>query len=141
MDDITLSFYTTLAGSSVVVADLGMYGGVSAICTTKRVPAAMPRPYVWTYGEVTNERYGSKDLRGREILRDVWVVDDDEGSEERVERLAENVQRLFDGAVLNMGSGVTNWLCQVSGPVIGPTEPDSKLTARIVTVRAIYQGD
>lgn len=139
MDDITLAFYTQVAGSSVVVADLGAYGGVSAICTTKRIPSGFPRPYVWMYGEVSNERYGSKDLRGREVMKDVWVVDDAVGTEVRVERLAENLQRLFDGADLNIGTGT--WLCQVSGPIIGPTEPDSKLTARIVTVRAIYQGD
>lgn len=139
MDNITLAFYTQMVGSSVVVADLGMLNGLSCIFTTKKIPAGAQRPYVWSYGEVSNERFGAKDLRGREILRDIWAVDDDTGSEVRVERLAENLQRLFDGAVLTIGSGT--WLCQVSGPIIGPTDADSKLTARVITVRAIYAGD
>jgi len=139
--DFTQVIYDTQAGSSALVAGLGVYAGAPCIFTSRTVPAMAPRPYTWSPGDVANEPFESKDLRGRVIERDIWVVCDDNGNEDEVESLARVLLGLFHRAVLDMGSGNTNYITEASGPRVGPTADKSAVTARIVTVRATYQGD
>jgi hypothetical protein len=87
-----------------------------------------------------DEAFDTKDLRGREIMRDIWIVYDDTGSEVNIEATAEYVRDLFHRLVLNIGSGYENFITRASGPRVGPVAPGSTVTARIVTVRLIYQG-
>lgn len=135
--DITQAFYDTLAADSNLVALLSTFNGQPAIFTGRTIPPDADRPYIHTHGEISQEPdEEAKDTTGRTIVRDIWVVADDEGSADLVEEIAEIVRSLFDRAVLALGSA--QWRTVASGPRMGETDDKSGLQARIVSVRASF---
>lgn len=138
MSDITtIAIYAALSADSVLAGLLAPFGAVSAIFTAKTVPPDAKRPYIWTYGDVSDIEADSSDkvVVCRDVTRDIWIVADDTGSEDVVMAIANRVRDLLHRSVLTIGSG--NMKTAASGPRVGPSE--GEVTARIVTVNFVYQ--
>lgn len=136
-DITTVAIYAALAADSVLVGLLPEFDGVPAIFTAKTVPPDAKRPYVWTYGDVTDIEAPSsaKDLVCREVVRDIWIVADDTGSEDAIMEIANRVRDLLHRAVLVIGT--SNMKTLASGPRVGDTV--GEVTARIVSVNFVYE--
>jgi len=136
-DITTIAIYDVLAGDSLLGGLLDPFGAGSAIFTAKTVPPDAKRPYIWSYGEVSDIEAdsSSKDTVCRDVVRDIWIVADDVGSEDAIMEIANRVRDLFHRTVLAIGSG--NMRTAASGPRVGPSE--GEVTARIVTVSFVYQ--
>ncbi len=134
-DETTKAIFDAMDGDSILAGLLPDFRGRDNIHTGKTVPPDAPRPYIWTFGDITNIAFDTKDLRGREVTRDIWIVANDTGSEVEVMTIANRVRTLFNRLVLTIGQ--SNIVTIVSGPRVGPSTKD--LTARIVTVNFIYE--
>lgn len=136
-DITTIAIFDVLAGDSVLAALLAPFGSGSAIFTAKTVPPDAGRPYIWTYGDVSDIEAdsSSKDIVCRDVTRDIWIVADDKGSEDPIMEIANRVRDLFHRTVLAIG--VSNMRTAAAGPRVGPSE--GEVTARIVTVSFVYQ--
>lgn len=135
-DETTQAIFDAMEGDSLLQALLApLFRGRINVHTGKTVPPDAPRPYIWTYGDITNIPFDAKDIKGREVTRDIWAVADDTGSEVQVMDIANRVRDLFNRLVLNIGA--SNIITSVNGPRVGPSSKD--LTARIVTIDFIYE--
>lgn len=136
--------YQLWSGDSALVADLGTYEGRLCIFTTKVIPAAAPRPYIWSWGQLSASPYESKDLIGREIFKDAWIVCDDVGSEILINQMCSNFLTVTHRAEFSIEGGV-RIVCDVEGPRNGIVDAQAGvtrgLTARIFTIRAIVFAD
>ena len=124
--DLTQALFDRLSTVPDVVAGLATYtpdGGPArpAIFTAYPVPANADVPYIVTIGEVAVTPADQKDRRGREIIRDVLIVDADDGSGARIEDLAETVRAVLHGIPLTIPGG-TAIVSEVVGPLVGPAE-------------------
>lgn len=138
MSDITtIAIYGALSADSVLVGLLSEFEGVPAIFTAKTVPPDAKRPYIWSYGDITDVEAdaSAKDLVCRDVVRDIWIVADDEGNEDAIMEIANRVRDLLHRATLVIGT--SNMKTAASGPRVGVTE--GEVTARIVTVNFIYE--
>ncbi len=138
MSDITtIAIYGALSADSVLVGLLSEFEGVPAIFTAKTVPPDAKRPYIWSYGDITDIEADSsaKDLVCRDVTRDIWIVADDAGNEDAIMEIANRVRDLLHRATLVIGT--SNMKTAASGPRVGVTE--GEVTARIVTVNFIYE--
>lgn len=138
MSDITtIAIYAALAADSVLAGLLAPFGSGLAIFTGKTVPPDAKRPYIWTYGDVSDIEADSsdKEVVCREVVRDIWIVADDTGDEDKIMEIANRVRDLLHRAVLAIGT--SNMRTAASGPRVGPSE--GEVTARIVTVTFVYQ--
>lgn len=138
MSDITtIAIYAALNADSVLAGLLAPFGSSSAIFTAKTVPPDAKRPYIWTYGDVSDTEADSsdKEIVCREVVRDIWIVADDTGDEDQVMEIANRVRDLLHRSTLAIGT--SNMRTAASGPRVGPTE--GEVTARIVTVTFVYQ--
>jgi hypothetical protein len=136
-DFVTQAFFDAMAASSALTSQLSVFGGAPAIFTAKTIPPDAKRPYVWSYAEASQAPFDDKTQEGRELVRDIWAVADDDGSEALVAEIAEEVRAVFHRLPLDFGPGRTGMLTDASGPRLASTSDG--VTARIVTVRAIYQ--
>ena len=71
-DITTIAIYDVLAGDSSLAGLLASFGAGSAIFTAKTVPPDAGRPYIWTYGDVSDvedEGSSAKDLVCRSVTR------------------------------------------------------------------------
>jgi hypothetical protein len=137
-DITTIAIYDVLAGDSLLAGLLAPFGAGSAIFTAKTVPPDASRPYIWTYGDVSDvedEGSSAKDLVCRSVTRDIWIVADDDGSEDPIMEIANRVRDLLHRTVLAIGT--SNMKTAAAGPRVGPSE--GEITARIVTVSFVYQ--
>lgn len=136
-DITTIAIHAVLAGDSVLAGLLAPFGSGSAIFTAKTVPPDAARPYIWTYGDVSDIEAdsSSKDIVCRDVTRDIWIVADDKGSEDPIMEIANRVRDLFHRTALAIG--VSNMRTAAAGPRVGPSE--GEVTARIVTVSFVYQ--
>lgn len=136
-DITTIAVYDVLAADSLLASLLAPFGSVSAIFTAKTVPPDAKRPYIWTYGDVSNIEADSSDkiVVCRDVTRDIWIVADDKGSEDEIMAIANRVQEIFHRLVMTIGSG--NMKTSASGPRVGPSE--GEVTARIVTLNFVFQ--
>lgn len=134
--DITQAFFDAMAADSGLVALLSTFQGQPAIFTGRTVPPDADRPYIHTHGEVSQVPDETKDIAGRDIMRDVWVVADDEGSAGEIEAIGERVRAVFHRK--DIGIGATQWMTMAMGPMAAPTDDKSQLQARIVSVRARF---
>jgi hypothetical protein len=136
-DITTVAIYAALSADSVLVGLLSEFAGVPAIFTAKTIPPDAKRPYLWSYGDVTDIEADSsaKDLVCRDVTRDIWIVADDEGNEDAIMEIANRVRDLLHRAVLVIGT--SNMKTAASGPRVGVTE--GEVTARIVTVNFVYE--
>lgn len=137
-DITTVAIYAALSADSVLVGLLSEFEGVPAIFTGKTIPPDAKRPYLWSYGDITDiEATGSsaKDLVCRDVVRDIWIVADDTGDEDAVMEIANRVRDLLHRSTLVIGT--SNMKTLASGPRVGETQ--GEVTARIVTVNFIYE--
>jgi len=135
MDETTQAIFDVMDADTLLVSLLSTFDGEPAIFTMKEVPPDAKRPYIWSYADITNTPFESKDLRGRSVVRDIWIVDDDKGDEDLVAQIANRVQLIFHRVVMTIGIG--NMRTVASGPRVGMSGDD--ITARIVTVEFVYQ--
>ena len=135
-DETTKAIFDAMDGDSLLQALLApLFLGKINVHTGEKVPPDAPRPYIWSWGDITNLPFESKDLRGREVTRDIWIVANATGSEVEVMTIANRVQQLFHRITLTIGIG--NMMTIATGPRVGASTKD--LTARIVTLNFIYQ--
>lgn len=135
-DETTQAIFDAMEGDSLLQSLLApQFRGRINVHTGKTIPPDAPRPYIWSYGDITNIPFDAKDIRGREVTRDIWCVANDTGSEVQVMDIANRVRDLFNRLVLNIGA--SNIITSVNGPRVGPSSKD--LTARIVTIDFIYE--
>ncbi len=135
MDETTQASFDVMDADTLLVSLLSQFDGEPAIFTMKEVPPDAARPYIWSYADIINTPFESKDLRGRDVTRDIWVVADDVGDEDLVMNIANRVQLIFHRTVMSIGIG--NMRTIASGPRVGESGDD--ITARIVTVSFVYQ--
>ncbi len=138
MPDITtIAIYAALSADSVLVGLLAPFKGTPGIFTAKTVPPDALRPYIWSYGDITDVEAdaSAKDLVCRDVTRDIWIVADDTGNEDAIMEIANRVRDLLHRATLVIGT--SNMKTAASGPRVGSTE--GEVTARIVTVNFIYE--
>ena len=134
-DETTTAFFDLMAADSILVALLAPFEGEPGIFTMKVVPPDAKRPYIWTYGEVSNVENSSKDIPGVEVDRDIFIVADETGDEDLVMTIANRVRDIFHRATLAVG--VQNSITIASGPRV--TETGDDVTARVVSVNFVYQ--
>jgi len=135
-DETTQAIFDAMEGDSLLQVLLApLFRGKINVHTGKTVPPDAPRPYIWSWGDISNIAFDTKDIRGREVVRDIWIVADDTGSEVQVMDIANRVRDLFNRLVLSIGA--SNIVTSVSGPRVGPSSDD--LTARIVSLDFIYE--
>lgn len=136
-DITTIAIYAALNADSVLAALLAPFGAGLAIFTGKTVPPDAKRPYIWTYGDVSDVEADSSDKQVvcREVVRDIWIVADDTGDEDKIMEIANRVRDLLHRSVLAIGT--SNMRTAAAGPRVGPSE--GEVTARIVTVTFVYQ--
>lgn len=136
-DITTIAIYAALTADSVLAGLLPDYRGQEPIFTGKTVPPDAKRPYIWSYGDVSDVEADSsdKEIVCREVTRDIWIVADDTGDEDKIMEIANRVRDLLHRATLTIGAG--NMRTSASGPRVGPSE--GEVTARIVTVTFVYQ--
>lgn len=134
-DETTTAFFDLMAADSILVGLLAPFNGEPGIFTMKTVPPDAKRPYIWTYGEVSNIESSSKDIPGVEVTRDIFIVADETGDEDLVMTIANRVRDIFHRATLSIG--VQNSITIASGPRAAETGDD--VTARIVSVNFVYQ--
>lgn len=137
-DFVTQGLYDLAEGDSNLVSKLGTYKSAPCIFTAKVIPTDAPLPYLWMPASLIDEALESKDIRGREIFRDIWIVAEDTGDSDQVMDIATDVRNLYHRAAIPFGSGRNCWLAEASGPVDAPTGEEDTVTARIVTVRFAY---
>ena len=135
MDETTQAIFDVMDADTLLVSLLSQFDGEPAIFTMKEVPPDAARPYIWSYADIINTPFESKDLRGRDVTRDIWVVADDVGDEDLVMNIANRVQLIFHRTVMSIGIG--NMRTIATGPRVGESGDD--ITARIVTVSFVYQ--
>ena len=134
-DETTTAFFDLMAADSLLVSLLAPFNGEHGIFTMRVVPPDAKRPYIWTYGDITNIESSSKDIPGVEVTRDIFIVADDTGDENPVMVIANRVRDIFHRATLAVGTD--NSITIASGPRVADTGDD--VTARIVTVNFVYQ--
>ena len=134
-DDTTTAIFDLMAGDSILVALLAPFDGEPGIFTMKVVPPDAKRPYIWSYGDITNIENSTKDIPGVEVTRDIFIVADETGDEDLVMTIANRVRDIFHRAKLSIG--VQNSITIASGPRV--TETGDDVTARVVTVNFVYQ--
>lgn len=134
-DDTTQAIFDLLAGDSVIVGLLSQFQGEPSIFTSKEVPPDAARPYIWTWGDVTNVEFPVKDIPERDVVRDIHIVADDKGDEDEVMAIANRVVDITHRADLLIGSN--NWMTVASGPRV--TDSGDGVTERIITVNFIYE--
>jgi len=134
-DETTQAIFDVMNADTLLVSLISQFDGEPAIFTMKEVPPDAVRPYIWSYADITNTPFESKDLRGRDVTRDIWIVDDDKGDEDLVAEIANRVQLIFHRVVMSIGIG--NMRTIASGPRVGESGDD--ITARIVTVSFVFQ--
>ena len=128
--NLTEAIYDRLSGDAELVALLGTYHGGPAIFTTDPAPGDAALPYIVSSGEFAQRRYEAKNLRGREVFRDVRCYAATAGSAVTVEAMAERVRALLLRHVLAI-EGFGTLVADVSGPVAAD-EADAH--GRIVSV-------
>lgn len=134
-DETTQAIFDAMEGDSLLQSLLPQFRGRINVHTGKTIPPDAPRPYIWSWGDITNLPFDTKDIIGREVTRDIWIVADDTGSEVEVMDIANRVRDLFNRLVMTIGAA--NLVTIVNGPRVGASTED--LTARIVTVDFTYQ--
>lgn len=139
MPDITtIAVFAVLDADSVLAGLLAPFGAGTAIFTAKTVPPDAKRPYIWTYADVADTEstgQSAKDIVCREVVRDIWIVADDTGSEDAIMEIANRVRDLFHRVPITIG--VSTLLTLASGPRVAPSE--GEVTARLVTINFIYE--
>lgn len=134
-DETTQAIFDVMNADTLLVGLVSQFDGQPAIFTMKEVPPDALRPYIWSYGDIVSTPFESKDLRGRDVTRDIWIVVDDTGDEDLVMTIANRVRDIFHRTVMTIGLG--NMRTVALGPRVGPSGDD--ITARIVTLEFVYQ--
>ena len=134
-DETTQAIFDVMNADSLLVGLVSEFDGEPAIFTMKEVPPDAKRPYIWSYGDITNTPFESKTNLGRDVTRDIWCVVDDTGDEDLVMTIANRVRDIFHRTVMTIGIG--NMRTIALGPRLGMSGDD--VTARIVTLEFVYQ--
>jgi len=132
--ETTNLFYDEMAAETSITSKLSTYSSKPAIFTGQYVPENASLPYIHTRGVVSDTPFDTKDMTGREIIRDIGCYAEDTGSDKAIEELAEAVRSFFHRRSFSIGTGMV--LCLADGPRIAPT--GEGVTGRIVSVRLIY---
>jgi len=134
-DETTQAIFDVMNADTLLVGLVSQFEGEPAIFTMKEVPPDAKRPYIWSYGDITNTPFESKTQLGRDVTRDIWCVADDVGDEDLVMSIANRVRDIFHRTVMSIGIG--NMRTVALGPRVGMSGDD--ITARIVTLEFVYQ--
>lgn len=138
--DITRAIYSKLTGDATLVGLIANYPagspGNPAIFTGWPVPPDATRPYVFSRGEVSTRAFDeiNTDL-GLDLLRDVFVIADNTGSELAVEAIARQVRTALHRQSLTIPDGRHVMTQCISGPFVAET--DASLTGRGLTFRIV----
>ena len=131
--ELTAAVYARLAGDATLVALLASYRGAPAIFTTDPAPGDAALPYIVSGGEFAQRPYEAKNLRGREVFRNLRCYSAAGGSATTVEAIAERVRALLHRHKLAI-DGFETWVADVTGPV---TADEADAYGRIVSLRLI----
>lgn len=139
--DFTQAIYDKIVGDATIASLVARYPSGSpsnlAVFTGWPVPSDATRPYIFSRGEVAQAPFDDLgSANGRDVLRDVFVIDDNGGSENAVETLAEAVRATLHRQKLTFPGAVGNvmTIC-VAGPFVAET--DNSLTGRGLTFRIV----
>ena len=138
--DITQAIYHTLSSDVALTALLASYGGGSpeapAIFTAWPVPSDATTPYLVSVGNVSVTPFDelSSDL-GMEILRDVYVYCENNGSDSTVESISRLVRASLHRQSLTIPNGSHIMTQCVGGPI--PSQTDETLVGRVLTFRIV----
>ena len=137
--DITTGLYNKLKDDGTLVALLASYPSGSpdggAIFTAWPVPPDAERPYVYTRGDVAVTHFDEIHTNlGLDVIRDIFVVDDNTGSELAVEAIARRIRTLLHRQPLTIPDG-SHIMTQCIGQTVAET--DDSLTGRVLTFRIV----
>lgn len=130
--DLAKAVYDRLAGDQELVAMLAKYAGAPAIFTQAFIPENAKMPYIWSYGNVSDQPEDTKTERGRDIFRDIQCFAAYRGDSSPLELIAKRVRKLFHRRAIAV-DGATVIVASASGPV--PAETDERAVGLIVHVR------
>ena len=134
MKALSAAIHARLKADATLVGLLGEYQGEPAIFTFSPVPEDAEVPYVVVGASVADVPFDAKDMRGREITRDLLVVSEEVGDSGDVDDIAERVRTLLHRVPLVV-AGWGTVLTQVAGPVEVPS--DERLYGRLLTLRVV----
>jgi len=115
--NLAAAIYDRLASDATLTAMLSTYGGAPAVFTADPAPGDAELPYIVTAGQTADAPFDTKTTRGREVWRDVRCYAAASGSCVIVDQIAERVRVLVHRSPLTVDSH-TNWLAEVSGPIV-----------------------
>jgi len=118
MRTLTQAIYTALISDAALAVLLNQYAGYPAVFTVDPAPKDAKPPYIVSVGEVSNRSGECKDGKYRIVTRDIRCYDNNTGSSELVEKIADRVIALFDRqpSALSLSDGVVSIL-DVSGGI------------------------
>lgn len=129
--DITGAFYQRMLNDPTLVAMLAVYddtatsaGPLPAIFTGPHVPLDATKPWVWTYGSVSDVPDDTKLEHGRKILRDIICATVNDADPTVLDAIVDRVRELFHRYPLAI-SGATTLVCSVTGPVPAEIEKNN----------------
>jgi len=141
--DFTTAIHDALAADATLVGLIANYPsgspGSPAVFTGWPVPPDAERPYVFSRGEVSGRHFDDLDNAagkpGQDVLRDVFVIADNDGSELAVEAIARRVRAILHRGALTISGGLHVMTQCVNGPFVAET--DASLTGRGLTFRIV----
>lgn len=122
--NLTAAVHARLAGDATLAAMLAKYDGAPAVFTTDPPPDDAALPYIVVPGDLAQNPFDTKDLRGREIYRDVRCYTPATGSSKLVDDIAERTRFLLHRHRLVV-DGVPVMLARVTGPRAAAAEEQS----------------
>lgn len=137
MSILTQAIYNLLSSDATLTALLATYDGNPAIFTTDPAPGDADLPYIVTAGEVTQTPFDTKNLYGRDLIRDVRCYTEASGSTIVIEQIAERVRYLLH----RQSIAITDFewvLSDCSGPL--PAD-ETDAYGRILSLRLIAMED
>jgi hypothetical protein len=117
MGAISQAIYNRLSGDATLTALLSTYRTSPAIFTSAQVPEDVSLPFIVSRGSLSDEPFESKDMRGRQIMRDIYCYARGESSTVAIETISERVRTLFHRQPLTV-TGYTNIIAIAHGPTV-----------------------
>lgn len=124
MDGFDASLNTRLTEDATLIALLPEYLEEPTIFLGPEVPERAPRPYVWVHQPNSNQPWESKNHRGREAARFIWIVGENAGSWAEVQAIAARIEFLLHRKPLRYTDSNGD-LRGVIAETFGPTRLDS----------------
>lgn len=145
MKEVRNAIADYLLSLSEITSQLGTFKSVPAVFNSSPVPPAATGRYVVIRDAVTDGPFETKDpqdaptdmiiTRGREVVHDVAVYQDQTGDGSELEAVATLIRKRLNRHLLTI-SGYTTLIARAYGPINAPgsEEMDNQVDGRIVTV-------